>query len=348
MSYTNVPPISLPGNVIPTITDDQANLIPATVNEDQTQMPWFENVMSALADESQTNLVNMNISWSAYFASLQLYVPKPPAIIALLPLFRDGAHSAAMVNHGMHIIKQITVSCNPEQIPVLTVDSAIVYNSQKEFSGNGQSCMEEKQYFILMGGLHIEMAMLKVIGDWLDGSGWTYLITSADVTSEGRADGLQKGSHTSRGQWAHQITAAALFVLLHRSYDEYQKITPEDEQRQFDEWCIEMASEHPQFDYWFRVWQLEVLFLQFLRSQRQQNFLPYVESLGRIIPWMFALDHYHYARWMTVHVRDLLALEVNSPTTHAEFLKGHFVTQKTSHKFSALAHDQVHEQLNAW
>ena len=35
------------------------------------------------------------------------------------------------------------------------------------------------------------------------------------------------------------------------------------------------------------------------------------------------------------------------PTTHAEFLKGNYVTQKTIHKFSVLAHDQVHEQLNA-
>ena len=138
MSYTNVPPISLPDNVIPTVTDYQASSIPAAVNEDQTQMPWFENVRTALADASQTYLVNMNISWSAYFASLQLSVPKPPAIIALLPLFRDGAHSAAMVKHGMNIIKQITVRCNPEQIPVLTVDQplyAIAKNNSVEMAG---------------------------------------------------------------------------------------------------------------------------------------------------------------------------------------------------------------------
>ncbi len=172
-------------------------------------------------------------------------------------------------------------------------------------------------------------------------------MTSANVTSEGRAADLQKGSHTSRGQWAHQVTAAALFVLLHRSYAEYEVNTPDDEQLHYEEGCKQMASDHPQFDYWYKVWLLELLFLQFLRSQRQQRFIPYVESLGNIIPWMFALDHYHYARWMTVHVRDLLALEVNCRTTHPQFLKGNFVTQKTRHKFSALAHDQVHEQLNA-
>ena len=144
-----------------------------------------------------------------------------------------------------------------------------------------------------------------------------------------------------------RFTAADLFVLLHRPYADYQLNTPDDEQLHYDEWCKQMAAEHPQFDYWFKVWQLELLFLQFLRAQRQQQFLPYLQSLGKLIPWMFAFDHYHYARWMTVHVHDLLALEANCPTTHAQFIKGNFVTQKTAHKFSALAHDQVHEQLNA-
>ena len=36
-----------------------------------------------------------------------------------------------------------------------------------------------------MGGLHIEMAMLKLIGHWLDGSGWTYVMTSPNVTTDG-------------------------------------------------------------------------------------------------------------------------------------------------------------------
>ena len=35
------------------------------------------------------------------------------------------------------------------------------------------------------------------------------------------------------------------------------------------------------------------------------------------------------------------------PQKLIEFVKGNFVTQKSSHKFSALAHDQIHEQQNA-
>ncbi len=72
----------------------------------------------------------------------------------------------------------------------------------------------------------------------------------------------------------------------------------------------------------------------------------YVEALGNIIPWMLATDHFHYAQWLSVHVRDLLQLEHECPKVWNEFLQGLFVIQKTSHKFSMMAHDQVHEQLN--
>ena len=116
----------------------------------------------------------------------------------------------------------------------------------------------------MMGGLHIEMEMLSVLGGWLDGSGWSYVMTSANVTTEGRALGLQKGSHTSRSQWAHQVTAAALASLLNKSYEEYCNSTPEHEQLNQDDWCKHMLSDHPQFHYWYTVLQLELLFLQFL------------------------------------------------------------------------------------
>ena len=50
-----------------------------------------------------------------------------------------------------------------------------------------------------MGGLHIEMSFLGVIGEWLDGSGWSTLITKSGIITEGRADSVQKGSLDLRG-----------------------------------------------------------------------------------------------------------------------------------------------------
>ena len=98
--------------------------------------------------------------------------------------------------------------------------------------------------YVMMCGLHIKIAMLSVIGDQLDGSGWIYVMASANVTTDGQALGLQKGSHTSRSQWAHQVTAAAPYRFLNRSYVEYCTITQNNEKLDFKEWCKHMASKH--------------------------------------------------------------------------------------------------------
>ena len=62
---------------------------------------------------------------------------------------------------------------------------------------------------------------------------------------------------------------------------------------------------------------------------------------------MFALDHTHYSRWLSVHIRDMMTLADRHPAVLAEFRSGHFVVHKTSNQFSAMALDQCHEQNNA-
>ena len=87
--------------------------------------------------------------------------------------------------------------------------------------------------------------------------------------------------------------------------------------------------------------------LLYVRSIREGNFQLYLESLTKIVPWMFALDHTHYFRWLPVHIRDMNLLSEKHPAIFAEFCAGKFVVHKTSNKFSAMAIDQCHEQNNA-
>ena len=62
---------------------------------------------------------------------------------------------------------------------------------------------------------------------------------------------------------------------------------------------------------------------------------------------MFALDHTHYERWLTVHIRDMMALPTKQAAVFKEFCEGEFVVQTTNSTFSAMAIDQCHEQRNA-
>ena len=249
-TYTHVPPAAFPNNN-PLLPQAVECVIPGNtlLTSNETQQQWLSTVYELLQKEDLDPTESDNISWSAYFANLQEFVPRPPAITGLLPLFRESAHTLAMVKHGMDIIKTATNHLNPGQIPVVTVDQPL-YAIAKNIQWTSTNMYGEDKYVLLMGGLHIEMALLSVLGDWLEGSGWKVMLSNADVTTEGRADSLQRGSDTARAQWAHQVSAAALFALQTKAYSAYQEATEApDEVLPFPEWCEEMSTNHPQFYY---------------------------------------------------------------------------------------------------
>ena len=58
-------------------------------------------------------LLFSNISWSAHFAASQDSYPRPPAISGLMSLFRENAHSLAMVKHGMYVTEYVHPGLSP-------------------------------------------------------------------------------------------------------------------------------------------------------------------------------------------------------------------------------------------
>jgi len=66
-----------------------------------------------------------------------------------------------------------------------------------------------------------------------------------------------------------------------------------------------------------------------------------------MIPWFFALDHVQKARWLPIHLKDMLELDTHNLEVHQHFMKGCFVVHKTNHKFSAISLDQAHEHEEA-
>ena len=84
----------------------------------------------------------------------------------------------------------------------------------------------------------------------------------------------------------------------------------------------------------------------FVRSIREGNFHLYVQSLRNLLKWFFALDHTNYARWLTIHVFDLISLPTIHPDVYQQMLKGFFSLAKTKPHFSRMSLDQVHEQNN--
>lgn len=312
---------------------------------DEKERDWLDQVKDLLSKEELAK--DDAVSWAAYRASQVSLSHHEPAIISLLPLFMENAHSAAMILHAMNVIKSAVKHVNPVQVPVIAFDQPL-YTLAKQIQWELPNTHGEDHFVVMFGGLHVEMAAFKVLGKWLSGSGWTDVLSNAGVATPGVSDSFLAASHLTRTRRAHQITAAALHLLQNQGYAKYVVNAAGDEDvLAIEEWRLQMSKKSPHFLYWSRVLDLELYCLQLVRALREADFALYVETLTQIVPWMFALDHINYSRWLPVHIRDMCELPVKHADVFQEFNSGSFVVHKTNRPFSAIALDHAHEQENA-
>lgn len=112
-------------------------------------------------------------------------------------MFYVKAATPAMVKHGMDVLRQAKTFLNANQIPVITVDQPL-FALAKMVQWKWPASHGEQGYVVLLGGLHIEMALWSVLGDLLAGSGWTTALSETKVASFGVADSFLKATHLTR------------------------------------------------------------------------------------------------------------------------------------------------------
>ena len=199
-------------------------------------------------------------------------------------------------------------------------------------------------FFVMLAPFHTEDKSLKLTGELLSGSGWLNVLVKAGVTTSGKAEAAKRGSHVTRTRYVHQIMATALYQLLMEAYETFKKDTSKEVS--LEEFKQLKTSKEPQFCFWLQVLELELDVLQYVRCIREGNFDLYVQMLGKLVPWFFSMGHTNYARWVPVHIRDLILAEDRNPYIYNEFQNGKFVITKTLNAFSKMAIHQTHEQEN--
>ena len=239
----------------------------------------------------------------------------------------------------MDVQRQAITYLNPGQIPVTTFDQPL-FTLAKLVQWKWPEAYGESVHVVMMGGLHIEMALWNTLGDVLEASVWTAALTEAEVASSGIADSLLKVAHLTRTRHAHQVTLLTLQKLQKKAFLQSESNEPQAL------WRNNMCKKSPTFMYWDLILRYETLILIFVRAHREKNFPLYVEALEKLTPLFFALDHVNYSRWTPVHIRDMKFLP--SPIRDEFEKQGHWVLSKTNNKFSAIPIDQAHEQENAF
>ena len=125
-SHADVPPVVLPKNVSPMTTKDQ--VISTSANLDGNEMQKLNSfnmrtqqllMKPKMADQKLFILVRL-------VCLVQMTVPKPLAIVALLPIFRNTFHSpdsVDVIRNEHHYTDHW--SCKPGQKPVIIVDQLL-------------------------------------------------------------------------------------------------------------------------------------------------------------------------------------------------------------------------------
>ena len=169
----------------------------------QDEIEWLEQVKRAVEEETLPE--GEMVSWSGYHESKQQQRNLKPAVSSSLPLFQDEAKSVAMIRHSMNIVKKATEYLNPGQVPVIAVAQPL-FAVAKQIQWNWPKTHGEPNFVILLGGLHIERVALKMLGDWLEDSGWTSALVEAKIASAGVANSFVKASNVKHARRAHQLT----------------------------------------------------------------------------------------------------------------------------------------------
>lgn len=135
------------------------------INPTQEMKEWLKHIGSTGEDHGEL------ISWAAFNSRKESSeVLKEKCAAVLLPVLREEINSPSMVRHTMDIIIKILAKINAGQTPVTTADQP-VYAIAKQIQWMYPDKYGEHKLFVMLGGLYIEMAIISMIGTWLEGSG---------------------------------------------------------------------------------------------------------------------------------------------------------------------------------
>ena len=74
-----------------------------------------------------------------------------------------------MVKHGMDVIQDAIALVNPGQIPVIAFDQPL-FTIAKTVKWKWPDTHGEAKFIVMLGGLHLEMALWNTGRNWLDNS----------------------------------------------------------------------------------------------------------------------------------------------------------------------------------
>ena len=217
-----------------------------------------------------------------------------------------------------------------------------------------------KHLIIMMGGFHLLMMLLGVIGTRFGDAGLRELAIESDAIAEGSIERVLNGKNYNRSLRVHKIFDEALMILLLNSFGnslsdnnaellECQKTVIEELKLDISPVGYTNLLQHDDFKTWHKAFQVFVtnlrekgsdlmkfwlsyleiceLVLNLIYATRTGNWTLYLSCIEEVILWCFAYDCQNYARYLIPFLNDMLRLPSSMPEVYNAFLNGEFSVQ---------------------
>ena len=168
--------------------------------------------------------------WSGFNSIVSSSLPPPLTNIGYCPMIAGSSAEYSTIYIVMQNVQKMIISLGQSH-SVITFDLAI-YMKAKEIQWRFPE--EFDDMVIRVGGFHIALNYLAVIGKKLEDSGLEDLLIESGVFGSSTASALLKGKSYNRGVRAHKIVAEAMQKLQWQGFSrwltEKNNITPDEEE----------------------------------------------------------------------------------------------------------------------
>ena len=316
--------------------------------------------------------------WSA-FNALVCVNKVDESSIGYCPLIKASPTEYSTIYTVMLTIQKHMSKLN-QNMSVLTFDEAI-YSKAKEIQWK---CGDQFDDVILrMGGFHIALNFLGVIGHLYEGSGIEGIFIEADLYGSNTVCRFLKGKMYNRGVRAHKLLFEALMRLqwqafcdwigdqiyevdtetcnaslenmqealknkdsdmISQCFDEMQTVLSDKVSNFHHKFISQQRESSDTFAFWIDYINMVMLLLDYIRAEREGQWKKHLSAVTAMLPYFFVTDHQNYAKWCSVYVADMNLLEQSSAEALEAFNEGHHVVSRSGKPFSAVWSDMALEQ----
>lgn len=299
---------------------------------------------------------DVKIGWSEFHRRKSKRKLEKSAI-GYLPIINNPAHEFSSLRIVLERAIAIADSLG-KKYAVITTDQAL-YCKLLELVWSSPVFRERIK--LRMGGLHIAMNFLKVIGKHMSGTGLKEIWRESGFMAEGSITKVLDGKAYSKGMRAHKLTFQAFWRIVTpqfksfleeeksssveiKNWDDFsqlQSILKADSGLEcLDNFIEKKCKNSSNFALWWSYIHMVCILLMLTKSIRDGLWETYVAALSEMLPYMARYDHGNYFKSLSVYVADMHQLPEE---IEKAFQSGDFGVLLSEKEFSQVDPDHAQE-----